>query len=72
MESPPCRVCGKTEPVLCYPDDQTMAICPECCDTAAHPDGETGHRWQYDPGERDRECRYCGIYRKCTKYAYDD
>lgn len=71
-QSPPCRVCGKTEPVICYPDDHSQTVCPDCCDKAEHHDGETGHVWEYDPHERDRVCIHCGIPRRCTEYAWDD
>lgn len=72
QQTPPCRVCGKGQPVLCYPDDTTQTICPNCCDTATHADGDTGHQWDHDRYEKDYECRHCGIYRRCTQYAWDD
>lgn len=68
---PPCRVCGKTEPVLCYPDDHSQTICPECCDKATHADDENGHIWYYDRDERQQVCDRCGIPKSCTKYAFD-
>lgn len=70
--TPPCRVCGRTDEVICYPDDHRWTVCPECCDSAEHQDGETGHGWDHDHWERDRVCRYCGIQRRCTEYAWDD
>lgn len=70
--SPPCRSCGSSEKVICFPDYHAETICPDCCDKADHPDGETGHRWQHDPWERDWECVYCGILRRCTEYAWSD
>lgn len=72
MSSPPCRVCKSNKEVIVYPDDHTLTICPDCCDKAEHPDGETGHVWEYDRWERDRVCIHCGIQRRCTKYAFDD
>lgn len=35
-------------------------ICPEHCATAEHFDGETGHQYEYERGERTYYCRYCG------------
>lgn len=67
--APPCRVCKKVEPVLCYPDDHALTICPDCCDKVEeHPDGEKGHQWEYDRGDRQHICKYCGIPRNCTEY----
>jgi hypothetical protein len=68
MPTPPCRVCQKTDPVLVYPDQHGMTICPECCAKAEHPDGEKGHQFKYDPADRTHWCDYCGIDRKCTDY----
>lgn len=31
----------------------------DCCGTAEHPDGETGHQYEYERDERDYWCRYC-------------
>lgn len=72
-DTPPCRACGKAEPVIEYHGDTPhLAICPDCCDKAEHPDGETGHKWEHDKWERDRVCQKCGIPRRCTEYANDD
>jgi hypothetical protein len=65
-----CRVCRKSDPVLCYPDDHALAICPECCaKVVEHPDGESGHQFIY--AEREHFCTYCGIDRACTDYEYE-
>ncbi len=72
MATPPCRACGKADDVIVYPDDHALTICPDCCDKASHPDGETGHQWEYDKWERDRVCVYCGIPWRCTEHAWDD
>jgi hypothetical protein len=66
--TPPCRVCGKPDDVICYPDDHALTVCPDCCEIAEHPDGETGHQFDYDRWEG-HVCRYCGINRNCTKYV---
>lgn len=67
--APPCRVCGKSEPVLCYdPADNSTAICPTCREKAEHPNGETGHEWQYDRYEHADACGNCGIFRRDTNY----
>ena len=71
-KSPPCRVCGKADPVIVYPDDHAQTICPDCCGTAEHADGETGHVWEYDRWERDWVCVHCGILRRCTEYSEPD
>lgn len=68
--TPPCRVCNKTTDIICYPDDLCQAICPACCDTAQHADGETGHVWKYDYDERTEACEKCGIDIKCTEYVH--
>jgi transposase len=60
---PPCRVCGKTEPVLVYSDDPPTAVCPDCC-------GESGHEWEHDRSERDWVCQHCGIARRYTDYRH--
>ena len=70
MTSPPCRACGLSEKVICFPDNHAMTVCPDCCDNADHPDGEHGHKWTHDHWERDWVCDYCGILRQCTEYAY--
>lgn len=68
---PPCRVCKKTDDVISYPDDHSLAICPGCCDKVEeHPDGEKGHQWEYDKWDG-HYCRYCGIPRNCTSYVED-
>ena len=70
LYGPPCRVCHKTDNVICYPDDHALTICPDCCDKCLeHPDGEKGHQWDYDKWERDDVCRYCGIQRRCTDHV---
>jgi len=68
MKTPPCRVCGKTEPVMCFPieeADRAKTICPDCCATAEHDDGETGHVFNYDASARERICEKCGLPRSC-------
>ncbi len=71
MPTPPCRVCGKTDPVIQYPDAHELTICPDCCgNVAEHPDGEKGHQFDYDRWEG-HYCRYCGIPRNCTDYEPD-
>ena len=75
METPPCRVCGKIEPVMCFPAEETdraKTICPDCCAEAEHDDGETGHVFKYDSGARESICEKCGIPRCCTDYDYTD
>lgn len=67
-DSPPCRGCGLSDKVLCFPDNQALAVCPDCCDKAEHPDGETGHKWEHDQWERGRVCVHCGIPRRYTDY----
>ena len=62
-----CRACGKHDPVMCYPDDHSQAICPDCCVKAEHADGETGHVFIYDRWEG-HYCTHCGINRNCTDY----
>ena len=57
--TPPCRVCGKSEPVLCYPDDHSQTICPDCCPKSEHANGETGHEIIYARGEG-HYCTHCG------------
>lgn len=69
--SPPCRVCKKPDEVICYPDDHSQTVCPECCDKATHADGEEGHVWEYERPERRHICKYCGIPRECTAYEDD-
>lgn len=68
--TPPCRACGKVEPVLCF--DDSGAICPDCCDKSAHEDAENGHVWKYDRGERGLVCTKCGIPKRDTVYAFED
>lgn len=71
---PPCRVCGKSESVVCYPDDHSQTVCPDCCDKVTeHPnDGESGHVWEYDRGEREDICKHCGIQKRCTEHAWEE
>ena len=70
-KTPPCRVCGKTEWVASYREEAPKkAICIECCATAKHDDGETGHVFTYDPSERDRVCDHCGQFARNTDYYY--
>jgi hypothetical protein len=71
MPTPPCRKCGKAEPVICYPDDHSQTVCPDCCPSVEHADGETGHVWKYDKWERDDVCQHCGIQRRCTDDVYE-
>lgn len=65
---PPCRVCGKVEPVIEYPGDHPeRTICPDCCgNDALHHDGEKGHVWEHDWNVRDKVCDRCGIERRHT------
>lgn len=60
--SPVCRICGKGEWVGCWwPERPEDAICITCCEAGAeHHDGEVGHVWEYDRGERDKLCIHCG------------
>lgn len=69
--TPPCRVCGLSEKVLCFPDNHPETVCPDCCDKAEHPDGEKGHQFTHDNWERDGVCDYCGILRRCTDHVND-
>lgn len=71
-ETPPCRVCGKPDAVICYPDDHAQTVCPDCCATADHQDGEHGHVWEYSRADRDHECVHCGVLRQCTDYQEFD
>jgi hypothetical protein len=70
-DTPTCRVCGMRDSIIVYPDEHALAICPSCCEVAEHPDGETGHRFFYEPGEREHYCNYCGIPRNYTEYQWD-
>lgn len=71
--TPPCRACGTTAEVICYSEaNPQTAVCPDCCDTAEHADGETGHQFTHDPSERDWVCNYCGICRRFTRHADND
>jgi hypothetical protein len=65
--TPPCRVCGINAEVICYPDDHSQTICPDCCGKS-----EDGHEWKHDYWERDHVCEKCGIARRCTDEAFDD
>lgn len=58
--APPCSICASADNIICYPDDHALTICPDCCARAEHPDGETGHQYSYEPGERDHFCDRCG------------
>lgn len=69
---PACRVCGRTEDIISYPDDPSQAICPTCCAAAHHPDGEDGHQFDYERSERQHICRYCGLPRSATDDYFDD
>jgi len=71
MKTPPCRVCGKTEHVGCYPDDHAKTICVECCGGSEHDDGESGHQFDYHRSEG-WTCRYCGVERSATAYDYSE
>lgn len=70
-ETPPCRVCSKTEWVAIY--DQAhpeRTICVECCGGAVqHWDEETGHQFEHERGEGLR-CRYC--FSDDVPYDYGD
>lgn len=67
--APPCRVCLSVEKVCVYPlDEPFLAVCPDCCETALHSDGECGHVFEYERSERGRVCAKCGI----REYAEDD
>lgn len=69
--SPPCRCCGDREHVGVYWARMPWrTICPECCPTAHHYDGETGHGFDYELAEQDHVCRYCGVFSRHTDY-YD-
>ncbi len=57
-DAPPCRVCGKDVAVW-REEHPEHAICMDCCGNADHPDGEHGHQYEYERGERDYWCRYC-------------
>jgi hypothetical protein len=69
--TPSCRVCGKNDDVGCYPDDHSQTICVVCCPRAEHADGETGHQFDWEPGDG-WMCRYCGIRRSDTDYDYSE
>ncbi len=72
METPKCRICGKTEWVGVYdPEHLERAICVECCPKATHWDEESGHQFYYESGEG-QMCQYCGIRRNDTDYDYYD
>lgn len=58
--SPPCRVCMGS--VAIYSAENLFdAICPDCCGTAIHSDGETGHEYKYERAKRDSVCQKCGV-----------
>ena len=71
MTSPPCRICESAERVICYPDDHSNTICPDCCPQAEHDDGETGHQFEFYRGEG-WSCRYCGVERDPDNYDYSE
>lgn len=60
---PPCRVCGKTDEIICWnPRQRRLTICPECCRKVdRHHDGESGHRYEREPGTSEHFCAYCGV-----------
>lgn len=61
-DHPPCHVCGKFEDILSWhPEHPERAVCPTCCETTEHFDGETGHQYEYERGDRTYYCQYCGI-----------
>jgi hypothetical protein len=64
-------VCGKPEQIICYPDDDALAICPICCESAEHHKEEFGHTFSYAQGEG-WTCDYCGIDRNETDYEESD
>lgn len=69
-EAPKCRVCGGS--VVCWREEAPeQAICMACCETAEHSDGETGHQYEYERGERDHWCRYCSAPAPLDWYADD-
>lgn len=68
MLTPPCHICKSADEVICYPDDHSETVCPDCCPKAVHTNGETGHEFQYERGNRQWECIHCGIPRDCTDY----
>lgn len=72
QQIPACRICGKIDTVICYPDDHSQTICPECCDKAEHANGEHGHEWKHNSNERDYECQQCGILKRFTRHEYSD
>lgn len=60
--APPCRLCLSSEHVAVYDGANLfLTICYQCCTTATHADGETGHCWEYDRSERGNVCAKCGI-----------
>lgn len=69
--TPACRACGSSKWVACYPAESPgQTICTECCGTAEHPDGESGHQFTYSRHEG-HTCDYCGINRNDTAWRYD-
>lgn len=70
--TPPCRVCRSSKWVAIYREDAPgETICPECCGgDVLHPDGETGHQFEYEPGEG-HCCVYCGVRRDHLGPDYD-
>ena len=73
--SPPCRVCKSAENVIVWSDEHPeRTICWECCATAEHHDGETGHNFTYDRRQFGGEwsCDYCGVERGPHNYDYQE
>lgn len=62
--NPICRVCGKDDDVICYPEHREEAICPPCC-------GKKGHDFEYDPADKGYVCQDCGVDRRDTDYGRD-
>lgn len=70
--TPPCRACGTNENVGCYREDAPeKTICPSCCESAEHDDGETGHQFTYHRSEGST-CDYCGVNRNDTLWEPAD
>lgn len=66
MTTPPCRICGSSQWVGCYREEAPeQTVCPTCCETAEHDDGETGHQFSYHHPEG-HTCNYCGVNRNDT------
>ena len=66
-----CHGCGADAAVADTYFDHV--VCEECCASSIHPDGEEGHVYEYDRGERDYPCCYCGALPPHDWYdRYDD